>query len=29
MPFRRLAQAGVSIALGSDEIIADDAILAT
>jgi cytosine/adenosine deaminase-related metal-dependent hydrolase len=24
MPFRRLAQAGVSIALGSDEIIADD-----
>jgi cytosine/adenosine deaminase-related metal-dependent hydrolase len=26
MPFRRLAQAGVSIALGSDEIIADDAV---
>ncbi|WP_224044733.1 amidohydrolase family protein [Paraburkholderia unamae] len=26
MPFRRLAQAGVPIALGSDEIIADDAV---
>lgn len=26
MPFRRLAQAGVAIALGSDEIIADDAV---
>ncbi|WP_220092869.1 amidohydrolase family protein [Paraburkholderia unamae] len=26
MPFRRLSQAGVPIALGSDEIIADDAV---